>query len=388
MLIFRHVSLALVAACLSLLSFASTAPASGPARITVRVEGLTQTLLPPTTVTTTTEPVVKDGIPEDSCPGTSALGALQLATSGNWTGPWDAEFKQYEIYSIEGESHPFGGGAYWDFWINHTESTLGACEAQLEAGDEVLLFPCEEGKECPSPLGIEAPASANVGEPVLVKIKKYTATGVASSASGVTVTGAATEATTDSGGNATLTFSEPGEYTVRATAPESVRTETTICVHAGNDGNCGTQAPSGSSTAQGSASGGVSAFSSAPYTGPFAIVAEATDLIDGHVYSRKHAPRVLGGSVLAHTTVTSVSLKLRREYRSRCYAYNGTREEFAVARCGQGSYFKVSTEPSFSYLLPSALAPGRYVLDIEATDAAGNHTTLARGSSRIVFYVG
>ena len=34
-----------------------------------------------------------------------------------------------------------------------------------------------------------------------------------------------------------------------------------------------------------------------------------------------------------------------------------------------------------------ALAPGRYVLDIEATDVAGNHTSLARGTSRIVFYV-
>ena len=49
--------------------------------------------------------------------------------------------------------------------------------------------------------------------------------------------------------------------------------------------------------------------------------------------------------------------------------------------------FKVSTAPSFSYLLPSTLAPGRYVLDIQATDVAGNRTTLARGTSRIVFYV-
>jgi hypothetical protein len=116
-------------------------------------------------------------------------------------------------------------------------------------------------------------------------------------------------------------------------------------------------------------------------------VARATNLIEGHVYPRRDAPRLLTGKVLAHTTVTSVSLKLRREYRGRCYAYDGTREEFARARCGVGGYFKVSTEPSFSYLLPSALAPGRYVLDIEATDAAGNRTSLARGTSRTVFYV-
>jgi hypothetical protein len=91
--------------------------------------------------------------------------------------------------------------------------------------------------------------------------------------------------------------------------------------------------------------------------------------------------------VLAHTALTSVSIELRRSYRAHCHAYDGIRERFVSARCGRGSFFKVATEPSFSYLLPSALAPGRYVLDIQASDAAGNHTTLARGTSRIVFYV-
>jgi hypothetical protein len=38
-------------------------------------------------------------------------------------------------------------------------------------------------------------------------------------------------------------------------------------------------------------------------------------------------------------------------------------------------------------LLPFKLPAGRYVLDIEATDLAGSQTKLARGSSRVVFYV-
>jgi hypothetical protein len=140
----------------------------------------------------------------------------------------------------------------------------------------------------------------------------------------------------------------------------------------------------GSATSGGS--GGSNLFT-ASYKGPYAVVARATDVIEGHRYSRKDAPRVLAGTVQAHTTIASVSLKLRREYKSRCYAYDGIREEFGPDRCGAGSYFKVSTEPSFSYLLPARLAPGRYVLDIEATDAAGNRTSLARGTSRTVFYV-
>ncbi|MCW3068353.1 MAG: hypothetical protein JWL67_978, partial [Solirubrobacterales bacterium] len=50
-------------------------------------------------------------------------------------------------------------------------------------------------------------------------------------------------------------------------------------------------------------------------------------------------------------------------------------------------FFKVSAAALYSYLLPEALRPGRYVLDIQATDVAGNRTTLARGTSRLVFYV-
>jgi hypothetical protein len=163
-----------------------------------------------------------------------------------------------------------------------------------------------------------------------------------------------------------------------------------ICAYGPKEGSCSPPTPEGPSSGSGSGSAGPGGLSNpfgTPYKGPYAIVARATNLIEKHVYSRKDAPRVLAGTVQAHTTVAAVSLKLRREYKGRCYAYDGTREVFGRAGCGVGSYFKVSTEPSFSYLLPSALAPGRYVLDIEATDAAGNRTALARGTSRTVFYV-
>ena len=57
------------------------------------------------------------------------------------------------------------------------------------------------------------------------------------------------------------------------------------------------------------------------------------------------------------------------------------------ARCGHDALFAVSSSSSFSYLLPFQLPRGRYVFDIEATDAWGNRTALARGTSRTVFYV-
>jgi hypothetical protein len=370
----------------ALLINAPDALAATPATVTVRVEGLTETKLAPTQVTTNAEPVVKDGKPEDACLGTGALGALQLATGGNWSGPWNAGFKQYEIYSIEGESHVFEkapANYFWSFWLDDKESEVGACEAQLHAGDRVLFFPSCFGPACPpapSPLEIEAPSIAGVGESVQVTVRKYNASGAGSPLAEATVTGASKPALTNASGQATLEFSGAGQFMLRASAPEAVRTEAAVCVHAGNDGTCGTAAPL-------APSGAFKATPPTPYTGPFAVVAQITAVTEYHIYPHGHAPRLLTGNVSAHTSVTSVSIALRRRYRGHCFAYSAQRERFTRARCGSAPFFNVSSTSSFSYLLPAPLLPGRYVFDAQATDAAGNHSTLARGTSRIVFFV-
>jgi len=108
MVSFRRSSLALSALCICLLAFASAALASGPASVTVRVEGANETLVPPTQVTTTTTPVIKDGNPAHSCPGTSAAGALELATGAIGTAPGFSGLG-YSAETIAGESHLSSG---------------------------------------------------------------------------------------------------------------------------------------------------------------------------------------------------------------------------------------------------------------------------------------
>ncbi len=219
--------LLLVAGALAQGALAAEAPT-----VTVRVEGLNATLIPPTQVTLSGAPVVNDGKPEDSCSITSALGALQLASAGNWSGPWSAKFNQYSIYTIDGETHEFEEGSkanyFWSFWLNDKESEVGACEAQLNPGDHVLIFPSCFGEQCPSPaplpLEAEAPQSANVGEPIQVTVKRYTAAGVASEVSGASVVGGGAGALTEAHGHATLTFAHAGVTTLNVNAPNSIRT--------------------------------------------------------------------------------------------------------------------------------------------------------------------
>jgi hypothetical protein len=391
------IMLALVALTSPAAAETSTAPAA-PAEVTVRVFGTAPTfptLIGLTAVTTTINPVVKDG---GSCSGTSAAGALELATKGNWEGHWNGSFGDYELISIDGQSYPFEPGSsknyFWDFWLNGEESTKGICGAQVHPGNQLLFFPGCFGSECPpapNVLGVEVPTVAEAGALVPVTVVSHPSTGGAPvPAAGASVGSDGTSGTTDAAGHVALTFTRAGSYILHATTaaggPSSVPGEVSICIHAGNDGTCGTTAPSAGSGAPVAAGSGTLGAKNS--VGPKAIVADLTGLIDGHRYRRGDAPRVLAGKVTASTSVASISLRLRRTYRGRCWAYDGTRERLLRVRCRRGSFFRVApTGDSFSYLLPSRLPAGRYVVDINATDAAGEQTALVRGTSRIVFYV-
>ena len=382
---------ALLPLALACLPIAPASAASGaPSTVGVRVLGAGPAfpaLLPLTEVTIPTAAVEKAG---GSCAGTSAAGALELATGGNWEGKWNSGFGDYEVISIEGQAYPFDPESnknyFWSLWLNGRETPTGICGTALETGDQVLFFPSCFGSECPAPpsvLVLEGPAAAEVGAPVAVTVLSYPGSGgEPGPAAGATVSAEGVSDQADSSGRTVLTFARAGSFAVHATAGSAVPGEARICVHAGNDGNCGTHVLAPSSTVQISG-----ARSPGSYTGPFAVVARALVPSEGRVYRRGHAPRVLSGEVIAHTAVTSVSLELHRRNRGRCSEYDAVRERFVRARCGHGRYFKVSESASFSYLLPAPLGKGRYVFDVRATDAAGNRTTLARGTSRIVFYV-
>ncbi|HMD51875.1 MAG TPA: DUF4430 domain-containing protein [Solirubrobacteraceae bacterium] len=378
----------MLAAGLLVLALAATTFAAEAAMVTVRVEGLTETKLPPTQVTLSGAPVVKDGVPADACEITSGVGALQLATGGHWEGPWNSKYNQYEIFSIEGETHEFEPSStanyYWSFWLNDKESEVGACEAQLNSGDRVLFFPSCYGAQCPFPaplpLEAEAPTSANVGEPVQVVVRKFNTAGVGSEVAGATVVGGGAGAVTEAHGRAVITFSHAGETMLQVNAPNAIRTETTVCVHDGNDGTCGTTVPP-----------------AVPSPTPVVVVSPSIPpdvallggVTAGHIYAARHAPRVLTGTIEVPSggTLRDVRIRLERSDGRRCFGFDGAREEFVHVHCGRAEFFSVGDTESFSYLLPTPLKAGRYVYDIEALNDSGASTKLVWGVSQAVFRV-
>jgi hypothetical protein len=381
-------TLAVVFSALALTALGAAPALAGPT-VTVRVEGESSTLLAPKTVTLNApEPV-------SGCPANSVAAAINLATEGHWDhGEANGGAGNF-TETILGETHSFTHESdTWAEWVNGKWGG-GICSDLLGEGGEVLMVADHEPEPFFAPTVLplvvsEAPTAVGLGVPFQVKIDAiHTAPeafaelgqGTPLPAEGVTVSGAGASATTAANGVATLTLGTAGLLTLRAAKTgDAPSAPFTICVHSGNDGTCGTTAPgTGAGTSAGAAP--------LPYKGSFALVAKIAGLTDGQVYGRASAPRVLGGTILSHSAVTAVSLELRRRHGRHCSAYDGRSERFRAARCGASTPFAAGNGSVFSYLLPSKLGPGRYVLDIHATDNAGNTLTLARGTSRIVFYV-
>lgn len=228
---------------------AAKAPATPVPGVTVRVEGLTKTLLAPTTVTLTGGSVSKDGVAADSCSALSALGALEDATHGTWAGTWSKSYKSYFITSILGEKYPETADYYWAFWVNDKPAATGACGVNPAKSSSILFFPEYDGKNKsivpPAVLGISAPASALPGKPFAVAVSSYAnSNGKRKPAVGVHVLvsapsvatsqhagGELAAATTNTDGDATLSLTRLGNVRIDASAPNSVRDETTICIH-------------------------------------------------------------------------------------------------------------------------------------------------------------
>lgn len=175
-----------------LLVSAASAAAADPFKVSIRVEGKSRTLVPERRVTVADGPIFKDGNPDHSCNGQSALGALHAGTGGDWGGSY-SEGLGYFVDTIKGEKP--GGSDFFQLWVNHRESTVGFCDAVMQPNDEVLVLrqSCTydpETEQCPDevlPLGIRVAKKIERGRVRTVKVVAYRPNGRARAERGAVV---------------------------------------------------------------------------------------------------------------------------------------------------------------------------------------------------------
>jgi hypothetical protein len=365
-----------------ILTIAALAPPlaqADPARVTVRVLGVSHSLVR-TTVTTTTTAVTEDG---HSCSGTSDGGALDRAVGhGDWAASWDTGFGALVLGSVFGETHPFGSGAYWSIYRNGVPTSGGICQSELAAGDDLLVYAaCDTFTPVPGtacwgePLTItSAPSTITAGRPFTVHVVESTTdqatfqTTVLPSA-GATVTAGSATATTDAAGDATLVVADRGAISIKASKGNRAYDLRPACSTNGDDGKCGTSAPAPRRTAPSTRLAGIA---------------------DRHRYAKGKGPRQLSGTVSASAGVLTVELRITRSDHGRCSYFSGNSLRFRPMRCGaeHGSWFRIGSAGSWRYLLPWRLPSGHYVIDVKAIDRAHNSDDKRRrGTNRAIITV-
>jgi hypothetical protein len=369
------------------------------AKVSVEIEGLSVTVAP--TIVDTPATVSKAG---QSCQsGNNIIGALDVLTKGDWDGSVNGATR------ILAEDHPFAPGTPgWVFVINGKATTAYGCGATLSDGDKVLWyasagsphFRASSGWD--DPVLLTAPSTAVPGQPFTVSATDTTTSysgpfddveGTSFAPSGgATVSGGTATATTGADGSAQVTVAG-GPYTLLATKANRAPARITGCATTGSDGFCGTTAAGATTTptpAPPCLTSGNDGFCGSldrrAANGAF------TTLPEGKKYKKGQGPRELKGHVADEPSgLADVRVRLTRTHSGACSTFDARKERFvAMKRCGatRGTWFSVGAKQDFTYLLPSRLGAGRYVLDLQVVDKAGNKTAaLARGTSRVVFTV-
>jgi hypothetical protein len=105
--------------------------------VSVSIKTLTKTLLPPTKEHGKQGSITKGGTPRGKCPGNTAMGALDVATHGRWTGKYYSSVGGIFITSILGVKPK--GSHFWELVVNGKVSSKGACAVKLARGQKFLF---------------------------------------------------------------------------------------------------------------------------------------------------------------------------------------------------------------------------------------------------------
>lgn len=351
----------------ALLLVAGTAAAS-PVTVSLRIEGRDATAFDGPVATDVRTVDGHDGTGAHTCDGTNngnggspaptagsaladAAQAAPFSFVANYFAPSAQGGDDLFLDMVNGEKPDYSvDQTFWAFFLNGSFASAGMCQTRVQPGDRVL-FARVTGSE--RILELAGPATASTGQAATFT--------VTDASNGSPVAGATVEGqTTGADGRASVTFTTAGTRRIKAAAPSAVRSNAvSTCVHAGDDGSCGTSLPPGRALT------------------PSAIRAPTSSLLGltaGQRFSLRRAPRLLRGHVdLGTGALAAVRLRLRRVAHGRCSFWSVKYENWRARPCRSpgGFFYKIGDRVDWSYLMPRRLRAGRYDLHALAVDRDG-----------------
>jgi len=194
-------------------------PAQAASTVNVRVEGAKRELLDKN-VSVNGAKLRRSG---GTCPGNSALAALNRATKGRWAGTYSSQYQDFLVSTIMGEkpANPY----FWAFWVNGKLASKGACGVRVRKGDDVLFLVDNFTLKSPTPpLALHVPARATAGKAFTVVVVADKPNGSRVRVANALVTGAGVRVHTNGNGVARIVVSKAGRLRLRAEKAGYVRT--------------------------------------------------------------------------------------------------------------------------------------------------------------------
>jgi hypothetical protein len=155
--------------------------------------------------------------------------AAAAANGFGFDGTFDTEFQDFFITTIGGVAET--ATEFWGLLVNYQFIVVGGCQQEVSAGQEVLW--AYNAFNAVNFLKLTADGGSG---PVAVFAGSTVAASVTDGMTGNVVAGAAINGqTTDTNGQAILTFPKVGQYTLQATMVDSIRSQiVTVDVIAGS----------------------------------------------------------------------------------------------------------------------------------------------------------
>jgi Domain of unknown function (DUF4430) len=198
--------------------------ASGP-QVSVRVEGLSKTLMAAKSITSKTGSFTRSG---QKISDQSALGVLNQATAGKWAGSFSSQYGWY-VSKILGQGAPAKTQDYWAFYVNGVYASAGLGETKAKKDARYLLAMVKYPGATPLVSALVAPKTASVGKSFTVKTEDYTTRGKLVALKGAKVSYAG-KTVTASGSSLKLKAAKAGKLTVTISKPGFVRNEATVTI--------------------------------------------------------------------------------------------------------------------------------------------------------------
>jgi hypothetical protein len=216
----HHTATAALATALLVAAPAAAAPTS----VNLRVEGPAGTIFDGP-VTTDGHPIEKDRFGPQPCDGTNngahpTPGPTVTSTLDDelaWDGKWSPSLNDFQVTRIGPDAQT--STKFWGLVLNFQELQVGGCQQQVKAGDQVLFaYDLFSMKHI---LKLTGPSNAKSGKKFKVK--------VVDGQNGKPVPGAKVGVVkANSKGVATTSFRGKGRAVLKATAPQSVRSNALI----------------------------------------------------------------------------------------------------------------------------------------------------------------